>query len=313
MRGYAIVVVGLLVVAAVAGTLFLREDDAAYIGRVSKLDARWRDISLQTFKEIIEPSKIGRDYAFNEPLGHHQIAFLVFDSRLAAVRPSKVGACGYFPGSKSIFCDVSFIDKFLADRDFDKKIAPFEGDRPIDQPFDLQALSSDEYDLNRLFMLQWVLGHELGHFLAGHQASNFAPTPLDARVEGKSVSQEKEIEADAFLASHFDPNSDVGARFYQNLIYLLNVEVHRKACPGLSPLQYCDKIQAGAGIFSPATAVYFKAGGSHPEYLIRLVRLLKEAHRRYNLGAIGYLNDKIVDYFKEDADENSCLLGIICR
>lgn len=161
-------------------------------------------------------------------------------------------------------------------------------------------------------MLQWVLGHELGHFLAGHQASSFAPTPLDARVEAKSVSQEKEIEADALLASHFNPNTDIGARFYQNLIYLLNVEVHRKACPALSPLQYCNKIQAGAGIYSPSTAVYFKTAGTHPEYLIRLVRLLKEAHRRYDLGAIGYLNDKIVDYFQEDTKGKSCLFGVIC-
>lgn len=140
MRIYAVAIFGLFVVTAVAIALFLHEDDAAYILRVGKLDARWREVALRTLEEIVEPSKLGRDYAFNAPLGNHRIAFIVFDSRLAAVRSSKTGACGYFPNSKAIFCDVSFIDRFLAERDFDKKIVPFEGDPPIDQLFDLEPL-----------------------------------------------------------------------------------------------------------------------------------------------------------------------------
>jgi hypothetical protein len=49
------------------------------------------------------------------------------------------------------------------------------------------------------------------------------------------------------------------------------------------------------------------------QFRVKANKSSKEAHRRYDLGAIGYLNDKIVDYFKEDGGANPCLQGIICR
>lgn len=280
-------------------SFFFREDDATYILRVGKLDERWEAVARETLAEILSSSPYAKHYALNAKTKEQAITFIIFDSRLSDIRSSKINSCGFYPASQKIFCDVRYIDAFLAERDLDKEIVPFEGNRPIDVPFDLRQLAPEQYDLNRMFMLAWVLGHEFGHFLAGHKASHFAPTPLDARVEAKSVSQINEIEADSYLASHFNPDVGAGVNFYKNLVYLLNVEVHRKACPGISPLQYCEKIQFGAGIFSPADVVYFETAGTHPEYIIRLVRLIKEAHEKYDLDFIGYLNDKIVEYFRE--------------
>lgn len=301
MNRYAIALFATAVFLGGCYSFFFQEDDAAYILRVGKLDKRWEAVARNTLEEILSSSPYAKNYAFNAKPSGQAITFLIFDSRLSDIRSSKVNSCGFYPASRKVFCDVRFIDAFLAERDMDKEIVPFEGNRPIDQPFELRPLAAEQYDLNRTFLLEWVLGHEFGHFLAGHKASHFAPTPLDARVEGRSVSQVDEIQADAYLASHFNPDTGAGPEFYKYLVYLLNVEVHRKACPGMSPLQYCNKIQAGAGIFSPADIVYFKSAGTHPEYMIRLVRLIKEAHQKYDLNFIGYLNDKIVDYFREQS------------
>ncbi|MBY3081849.1 MULTISPECIES: hypothetical protein [Rhizobium] len=314
MSRYASVAILALLVIIGAGYAFVvREDDATSILRFGKLDARWQKVARKAIEDIVRPSELQQDYAFNEPRANRAIAFVVFDSRLSAVRSTKVGSCGYYPASKYVFCDVRFLDAFLTQRDLDKQVVPFEGNRPINQLFELEPLPPEEYDANRRFLLQWVIGHEYGHFLAGHEASQFAPTPLDARVEAKSVSQANEIEADAFLAKHFNPSSGPEQQFYAFLIGLLNTEIRRKACPGLSPLQYCNKILFGAGIYSPSSAIYFKTGGTHPEYMIRLVRLLKEAHQRYGLGEIGLLNDKIVSSFQEETrGEASCIFRIIC-
>ncbi|MHC2295846.1 hypothetical protein [Rhizobium mongolense] len=280
MNRFGIALFAFAVLLAGCYSFFFQEDDASYILRTGKLDGRWEAIAHDTLAEILSSSPYAKNYAFNTKPKGQAITFIIFDSRLSDIRSSKINSCRFYPASQKIFCDVRFIDAFLAERDLDKEIVPFEGGRPIDMPFDLRQLAPEQYDLNRMFLLEWVLGHEFGHFLAGHKASHFAPTPLDARVEAKSVSQTDEIEADSYLASHFNPDVGAGVNFYQNLVHLLNVEVHRKACPGMSPLQYCKKIQFGAGIFSPADIVYFKTAGTHPEYMIRLVRLIKEAHEK---------------------------------
>jgi hypothetical protein len=73
------------------------------------------------------------------------------------------------------------------------------------------------------------------------------------------------------------------------LVSILNREIDRKACPGRSPVLGCPKTQVGVMIFSPKDYLRYSAKGTHPEYIIRMDRLLILADRRTGLGIIGPL------------------------
>jgi hypothetical protein len=73
------------------------------------------------------------------------------------------------------------------------------------------------------------------------------------------------------------------------LVSILNREIDRKACPGRSPVLGCPNTQVGVLIFSPKDYLRYSARGTHPEYIIRMDRLLILADRRTGLGIIGPL------------------------
>jgi len=83
------------------------------------------------------------------------------------------------------------------------------------------------------------------------------------------------------------------------LVGVLNTQVRLKACPGLSPLQYCSKIQPGAGIFYPDVDLLFDGSGTHPEFVIRAIRLIDLFDSKESLGGLGYLNRMMINRLRE--------------
>jgi hypothetical protein len=62
------------------------------------------------------------------------------------------------------------------------------------------------------------------------------------------------------------------------LVAALNAELHLKYCPARDVVQSCNKIPAGVGIifeYNNPKGLDIDASKSHPEFLLRLVRLIE--------------------------------------
>lgn len=280
---------------------FLSEDDFVELIKQGRLDERWSSIASNSIKTLLSGTKYEESYSLNRYKRGSELSIYVFDTRISALRSRQyMNSCGYLPNARAIVCDVKFVDEFLQRRDIDKEIVPFEGDRSTGTPFVLREASAESYDEARRFMIDWVLGHELGHYVSGHSYSHFAPNAFNEKAEPRSISQLREVEADRFVASKLNPRTPEGLKFFMHLMYMLNVEIKMKACPGSSPLQLCDKINPGVGILLPNIKLWFSSKESHPEYVIRIFRMIKQIHEKYGVGGVGYLNDQITEFLNEE-------------
>lgn len=235
-------------------------------------------------------------YALNGSREDVDLDIYIFDSRKASGGGTPWdGRCSFIARSSVIVCDVKVIDNFISSLDWDKSIVSFEGDRPIDQMFDLQPADATVIDAYRRFFLIWMLGHEIGHFVHGHGTSHFVPDPLNAPTEPRSVSQAQELEADSYFGTALADDQALRNEMVLTFMFLLNTHVHLKVCPDISPLQPCPGIQVGAGIFMPDSNLLLDGSNSHPEFIIRTIRLIDIFDSIESLGGIGYLNRQMID------------------
>jgi hypothetical protein len=278
-------------------------DEFLAIRSDSALSQDWLNISQAAVHRVLRGTKYEHAYTFNQVATGEALEFLLFDSRNAPPSDRKYrGSCAFLGGRRTILCDVAFVDNFLVIRDLDKERVPFEGDRPVEAVVDVRPLPADELNRRRQLLLMWILGHELGHVIAGHGSGHFGPGKIEDNVAPRSISQQNEVQADAFIASAFVAKIDSDdMNLYYFLIEILQNEINRKACPDISPLQFCKNIQVGAGILEPTQALTYLTRGTHPEYIIRLLRLIDLAHSKYDIGILGYFNRQIIEsYVKEE-------------
>ena len=289
--------VGIIVItaalAALAAGVFLRLDDPFEVKRLvaepTALPA-WDGVAKSALERVAKGTKYERRWQVGHPPRDDMLSLVLIDSeRLAGqkVNPALVDNCTYTGRDTLIICDVALVRKFLAERDLDKRsVSSFDADgHVIDSK--LQSIDQDSLQVLYRMMLEWILGHELGHILNGDGRTHFTSGRLEDPVNPASINQARELAADGFLAQQYDGQS--GEDFYFFLISILQSEINRKACPDRSPRVYCPNIQVGVLIFSPNDYVRYSRKGTHPEFIIRMDRLLILADEKHDLGIIGPL------------------------
>ena len=110
-----------------------------------------------------------------------------------------------------------------------------------------------------------------------------------------AIRQAKELEADSYFGAALANDQALRNEMILTVMFILNTHVHLKVCPEISPLQPCPGIQTGAGIFMPDSNLLIDGSNSHPEFIIRAIRLINIFDSIESLGGIGYLNRQMID------------------
>lgn len=142
--------------------------------------------------------------------------------------------CGYIPGTSAIVCDSKFLNKFQNIISMDNAVPVLVTDRklnsvkpPIDSDLAEDSIIKEAVTIanNKFsyFLLQWVLGHELGHLILNHDfETNYfdSHTMLSraSRIPPK-VRREFEVAADEFSIQYLS-NTD---EFFYAWLGLSNV------------------------------------------------------------------------------------------
>jgi len=187
------------------------------------------------------------------------LGFIRNDDKLVKL----VSNCSY-AGSNIIFIDDAFLRSFL-----DKhKVVRFP---------DNAVLLGDQQSF-----LYWIIGHELGHLIGGHLSGHFESGSLDVLVANSSLKNKDELQADSFFVSSIVSDNTLRYSVQQLMMNILNAEIEQKV----------GKITTqGVGIIYDYTnqqVVKYAQQPTHPEYVIRLSRMLELSARMG--GDIGLYN-----------------------
>ena len=265
------------------------------LASLPKADSAWREVATTALTRVTRETVFEHRWRFAAAPKREWVTVLLIDSEgYQGNRLTRrfLSNCSYVGQDAFVVCDVELVRHFLEEREFDTQHAPF-GERPAEAYVPTVAVPQERLRVYQAEMLKWVLGHELGHIANRHSAAHFLEHRFEDSVVGASVAHTEELQADAYLAQRLsDIDRDDGVT-YAFLADLLNREVRRKACPNQSVLQYCPRILQGMLIYEPNVYLQYSTSHTHPEYIVRLVRLIDEAHRRYDLGLMGHINGNV--------------------
>jgi hypothetical protein len=231
-----------------------------------------------------------RSWSINAPDRNAEIAIYIFDSnlsnrgQLSAFRDN----CRYLGDGRRIVCDVSLIKNMVRHFDLDKR-EKTESDA-TGHIVRRHVEAEDEARIEKHYrtMLTWVLGHELGHLFSRHRGQfYFQQHAFDKAIPLASYCHRIELEADAYLLSVY-PNQSGYEDLYQFLYDLVNREIHRQVCPDKPLVSYCDKIYPGTGLAITEKPIAYSTDKSHPDYIIRLLRIIDLIHDREDFGLLAY-------------------------
>lgn len=171
-------------------------------------------------------------------------------------RSNILGNCAFVGVSNTIICDPEFIDRFLIDHGVFNEL-------PKD------SLERAKRDYQYAF-LAWVLGHELGHVVAGGAAAHFGQSKvLDSEEEARiDLVREAETAADLFSARQIEADRRLTVVLEEMLVSLIDQEVAEKN--GKSPAY-------GVGLhwdYANRRVIQYFANQDHPEFVIRATRIL---------------------------------------
>jgi hypothetical protein len=174
----------------------------------------------------------------------------------ALLRSHILGNCAYIGASNAIICDPVFIDSFLAEHGALQEL-PDSG------------LPQSMRDYQFAF-LAWVLGHELGHVVAGDRGAHFGELDvLDSKHKAAvEMTQKEETAADLFAARQIELDKGLRVNLQRMLISLIDGEVAEKN--GKSP-------SYGVGLhwdYASKRIIQYFANQDHPEFVIRATRML---------------------------------------
>jgi hypothetical protein len=137
-------------------------------------------------------------------------------------------------------------------------------------------------------ILTWALGHELGHLIKGHEGRfYFEQHTFDKAIPTSRYCHKIELEADSFLVP-LTANADGYDNLYLFLYDLVNREIHRQVCPDQSMVLYCDKVYPGTGLAIISEPIAYEIDKSHPDYIIRLLRIIDLIQDRQDFGLLAY-------------------------
>lgn len=123
-------------------------------------------------------------------------------------------------------------------------------------------------------LLVWILSHEFGHIVLGHDYGDY-----DAPLRGMRVfdlpGQAKELSADAFSIQLVNAGNWGGA--FGTMLAVTNALLRRSVCPETFP-KVCARMPRGVGLIydyaSGAKPIRIHLSGSHPDFIARFLRIL---------------------------------------
>jgi|GEM_PF-2945799 len=199
------------------------------------------------------------------------LSFVKQDLALAKL----VGNCAY-AGSNVFFIDVAYTSSFL---DKHHVIKLGHGENQLD---------------DQKCFYYWIIGHELGHMICGHLHGDFEANKMDQQVKNSLLSNTQELQADSFFVQKILPDVRLRISEERLMMDILNAEIEQK----IGPVQ-----TQGVGIIYDYTNehhVHYAQQPTHPEYVIRLSRILELSAAMSGDSGMYHLVHGFVRELKED-------------
>lgn len=174
----------------------------------------------------------------------------------AIIMASKIlGNCAFVGIANTIVCDSQLVDEFLSDPRVFQEVP----DAPLE---------AAKRDYQTAF-LAWLLGHELGHVVAGGAAHFGQSRVLEAKMPAAiELSPQAETAADLFAAKKIETDKRLTNALEGLLTALIDQEVAEKN--GKSAAY-------GVGLhwdYANKRVIQYFANQDHPEFVIRATRML---------------------------------------
>lgn len=274
---------------AVFGLLTRSNEESLKNLRTHQIRVEWMQQVISTIGEQLPSNAPG--WSVNsprEPAGR-SIEIIIFNSQID-VFPTYARRCAAVPRSKIVVCDLVLIDQLLHRLELDVVDDP-SGPNEVPNSVIRRSVPAPLVTLNqrRKQLAFWILAHEVGHLVLGHTNQALPHGGFFAPVSNLTISERRELEADEFVVSLFDQPRERDFPLYSFFLSALNIEIKRSLCPSQSVRALCSTLQYGAGvIYSEDESILFQPGSTHPEYVIRLLRLIALADDRYNFDLVGY-------------------------
>jgi hypothetical protein len=201
---------------------------------------------------------------------------------------------------KLIICDVRVFEELMHRWGFDRITDLGDRDWPVDADVPVRTRSPAEQAPILLQMVTWVLGHEIGHLSVKSTDRAADVNSFLSDAPARRLTQTTEVLADQHVF-HGSGLSDAERGDLSGfLVAALNAELHLKYCPARDVVQMCGKIPAGVGIifdYNSPNGLDIDASKSHPEFLLRLVRLreLSETPEQCQMDGICVLLKEVLD------------------
>ena len=160
---------------------------------------------------------------------------------------------------------------------FDRTTDPGNRDWPTDVDVPTRSKTRDEQAESLMQIATWILGHEIGHLTVKSAERTADINSLLSDAPAKRLTQTTEVLADQHVF-----NGSGRADLSGFLLAAVNAELHLKYCPARDVIQMCSKIPAEVGVifdYNNPKGLDIDASKPHPEFLLRLIRLL-ELYRR---------------------------------
>jgi len=210
------------------------------------------------------------------PISGSLTILLLKRSALKKLAPQYKCDCQYVPGTSTIVCDDSFISRIITY--LDSHATPNGGFTLGDvSEEDRVAAAQAMKNLYRRFMVEWIIAHEIGHFV--HHDTIDSLRNACTLKDGRPVGTQIEMNADAFYISHLqhDVMDQFGAYMaLSQLITALHYDLLRK--------RYSDDVLAQFQIPAFETKLPVRLTyepDKHPPLLLRALTLVNSLLVRY--------------------------------
>lgn len=239
---------------------------------------------------------IPREVSINPSAQQETIEIFVFDSALTNQIPLEIknGNCSYLGNGRTILCDVALIRSLISFFDFDKKSETASDENGIITDRWITPETEEQLNRAKLDFMTWALAHELGHLLEGHKGrfyfSDHGGAPTE---ESQSYCHRIEYEADTYAIRLLQV--DAVEDFYLFNYDLLNRELRGLACPDNPKVAFCENVMAGTGLALTDDIIEDVLSGSHPQTIVRILRIGEAAQSRQDFGLFAYQLDQVVE------------------
>ena len=208
----------------------------------------------QVLDSVLDGTKWDNRFQINKTFAPDYINIYLLDGSSSLLRSDALtqGLCGncYYAGSHIIYLDCHYLEGFLARH----KVTTVE---------------NNYLDNDRISLYYWIIGHEAGHLVCNHLSGDFEGGALEKFVRTSTMINRHEMQADSFFVHSIIKRPHRLASEEALMLDILNAEIAGKAGQPKT---------AGAGIlydYSSQAVVKYARQPTHPEYVIRLSRMLE--------------------------------------